>query len=54
MDFEKAKLMARRYGFAEFRMVVDSDGEVVKRDPEFWEAHLKDPVWICVEATKVE
>jgi hypothetical protein len=26
----------------------------VKRDPEFWEMHLEDPVWVCIEATKVE
>jgi toxoflavin synthase len=54
MELEKAKLMARRYGFADFRMVVDSDGEVVKKDREFWQLHLEDPVWICVEATKVD
>lgn len=54
MDFEKARLMARRYGFAELKMVVESEGEVVKKDPEFWEEHLKDPVWICVEAVKVD
>ena len=54
MDLEKAKVMARRYGFADFRMVVDSEAEVVKRDPEFWKLHLEDPVWICVEATKLE
>ena len=54
MDFEKAKLMARRFGFAEWSKVVDEEGEVVKSDPGFWEEHLRDPVWICVVATKVE
>jgi ubiquinone/menaquinone biosynthesis C-methylase UbiE len=54
MDFEKAKLMARRFGFGEWRKVVEEEGEVVGRNPEFWAAHLEDPVWICVEATKIE
>lgn len=54
MDFEKAKLMARRFGFAEFRKVVEEEGEIVKKEPEFWKLHLEDPVWICVEARKVD
>ena len=54
MDFEKSKLMARRFGFGEWKKVVEEEGEVVGKDPEFWAAHLQDPVWICVEATKIE
>ena len=54
MDFEKAKLMARRFGFGEWKKVVEDDGEVIGRDPEFWAAHFEDPVWICVEAMKIE
>ena len=54
MDFEKSKLMARRFGFAEFKKAVDEEMEVVKRDWEFWRMHVEDPVWVCVTATKVE
>lgn len=53
MGFEEVKLMARRFGFADFKMVSESEGEVVKQEPEFWKLHIEDPVWICVEATKV-
>lgn len=54
MDLEKAMAMARRFGFAEWRVVDEKEGKVVKSDPEFWKLHLEDPVWVCVQAVKVE
>ncbi|KAK3721923.1 hypothetical protein LTR37_002739 [Vermiconidia calcicola] len=54
LDFEKSKLIARRYAFTEFKKIPEEDTEVVKKDPEFWKMHVADPAFICITAIKLE
>ena len=54
MILEQAKLLARRYDFAEFKMVVADDMAVVRKDLEFWKDYLDDPHFTCITAVKVE
>ena len=51
-DFEQSKALAAKHGFVDFGKVPEAEMEVVKKDPEFWSLHLKDPMIICVTARK--
>lgn len=51
-DFEQARAMAKRYGFAEFEEVPAKEMQCAKEDSEFWKLHLEHPGFICVTATK--